>query len=78
MAQARAVAGGKDVDIFSPGIGQQALRAGLVDEVRIHLVPVLLGARLFGDIGHDHVQLKITEVIEEPKATHLRYAVVRS
>ena len=80
VAQARAVAGGKDVDIFSPGIGQQALRAGLVGEVRIHLVPVLLGAgtRLFGDIGHDHIQLKITEVIKEPKATHLRYAVVRS
>jgi dihydrofolate reductase len=60
VAQARAVAGDKDVDTSAPGIGQQALRAGLVDEARIHHVPVLLraGTRLFGDIGHDHVQLK--------------------
>ncbi len=38
------LAGGKGVDLFSASIGGQLLRAGLVDEVRIHLAPVLLGA----------------------------------
>ena len=38
------LAGGKDVDLFSASIGGQLLRAGLVDKVRIHLAPVLLGA----------------------------------
>lgn len=45
--------GGRDVDLFSASIGGQ-LRAGLVDEVRIHLAPVLLGVgtRLLDDDGH--------------------------
>jgi hypothetical protein len=49
------------------------------DESRIHLVPVLFGAgtRLFEDIGTEHVQLQIVEVIEETNATHLRYAIRR-
>ena len=76
---ARAAAGGKDVDVFSASVGQQLLQAGRVDEVRIHLVPVLLGAgtRLFENIGSGHIQLEVLDVIEGPKATHLRYAVIR-
>jgi len=76
---ARAAAGGKDVDVFSASVGQQLLQAGRVDEVRIHLVPGLLGAgtRLFENIGSGHIQLEVLDVIEGPKATHLRYAVIR-
>src|SRR5215470_10947218 len=75
---AAAAAGDKDVDVFSASIGQQLLRAGRIDEIHVHLVPVLFGAgtRLFEDLGGTHVQLEIIGVGEGPKATHLRYAVV--
>jgi dihydrofolate reductase len=70
------LAGGKDVDLFSASIGGQLLRAGLVDEVRIHLAPVLPGAgtRLLDDDGHIHLQP--TRITESSKATHLRYRVL--
>jgi dihydrofolate reductase len=79
LARATAAAGDKDVDIFGASIGRQLLQAGRVDELRIHLVPVLLGAgtRLFDSLGGEHIQLKALDVIEGPKATHLRYAVIR-
>jgi dihydrofolate reductase len=74
---ARALAGDQDVDVFSASIGTQLLRAGLVDEIRIHLVPVLIGAgtRLLDD-ALPHVQLEPTNVVHGPKATHLRYRVI--
>jgi dihydrofolate reductase len=74
---AAAAAGDKDVDVFSASIGQQLLRAGRIDEIHVHLVPVLFGAgtRLFEDLGGTHVQLEIIGVGEGSKATHLRYAV---
>jgi dihydrofolate reductase len=75
---ASAAAGDRDVDVFSASIGQQLLRAGRIDEIRVHLVPVLFGAgtRLFEDLGGTHVQLAIIRVADGSKATHLRYAVV--
>ncbi len=78
VATATAIAGDKDVDVFSASIGGQLLRAGLVDEVRVHLVPVLLGSgtRLLDDAG-GHIRLQITRIVEEPKATHLRYRVIK-
>jgi dihydrofolate reductase len=77
VAAAAAIAGDKDVDVFSASIGQQLLRAGCIDEIHVHLVPVLFGAgtRLFEDLGGTHVQLEIIGVGEGSKATHLRYAV---
>ena len=50
----------------------------MLDEVQIHLVPVLLGAgrRLF-DVLPSHVELEIVRVIDAPEATHLRYRVRR-
>jgi dihydrofolate reductase len=78
LERAAAAAGDKDVDVFSASIGQQLLRAGRVDEIHVHLVPVLFGAgtRLFEDLGGTHVQLEIIGVGEGSKATHLRYAVM--
>jgi dihydrofolate reductase len=75
---AKAAAGEKDVDVFSPNVGQQLLRAGLVDEIYLHVVPVLFGAgtRLCEHLD-DHVRLEATGVIEGSKATHLRYQVVK-
>jgi len=78
LEQAQAAASGKDVDVFSASIGRQLLRAGRIDEIRVHLVPVLFGAgtRLFEDLGDSHVQLEIIGVDEGTKATHMHYAVV--
>ncbi len=69
---------GSPVDVFSASIGGQLLRAGFVDEVRVHLVPVLLGSgtRLLDDAG-GHIRLQITRIVEESKATHLRYRVIK-
>src|SRR6266498_2964488 len=79
VEQARATAGEKDVDIIGGDIGQQLIRAGLVDEIHVHLVPVLFGAgsRLFENLGDDHIQLEAPRVTEGSKATHLRYRVVK-
>ncbi len=80
LTGAIAAAGDKDVEIFSADIGGQLLRAGRINEIRIHLVPVLFGAgtRLFDDIGDEHIALEIIGVVEGSTATHLRYAVIES
>lgn len=77
--QAKKVAGDQDVRVMGGAdVPQQFLKAGLVDELTIHLVPVLLGGgqRLLDNLGPD-VELQLIEVIESPKVTHLRYRVVR-
>jgi dihydrofolate reductase len=75
VERARAVAGGKNV-LLAGGvsIAQQALAAGLADEVVLHVAPVLLGrgVRLFGD---GQVDLRCTEAIRGEGAMHLRYEV---
>jgi dihydrofolate reductase len=80
LQQARDVAGEKDVAVMGgPDIGGQFLRAGLVDEIGVHLAPVLFGGGtpMFDLIGDDHIQLELESVVDTPKATHLRYRVVR-
>jgi dihydrofolate reductase len=80
LAQARAVAGDRDISIGGgANTVQQYLDAGLVDEMQIHIVPVLLGAgiRLFEGIGPELVKLETTRVIESPAVTHLRFRVLR-
>jgi len=79
LEQASAAAGDRDVDIMGADIGQQLIRAGRVDELHVHLVPVLFGAgtRLFDNLGDDHIQLEIPRVVKGSTATHLRYAVVK-
>ncbi len=80
VSRARAAAGGKNVLAHSPGIAQQLLRAGLLDEIQLHLVPVLLGAglRLFDEPGGAGRDLELAGVTEGPGVTHLRYRVPRS
>jgi dihydrofolate reductase len=79
VAQAKAAAGDKDVLLHGADITQQCLRAGLLDELVIHLVHVLLGAGrpLFGHLGIDPVQLDLVHLREAPRATHLRFRVSR-
>ena len=77
LEQARAVAGEKNVAIAGgANVVQQFLKAGLLDEMQIHVAPVLLGGgvRLF----EDHAQqgeVEATRVVQSPAVTHLRYRV---
>lgn len=79
LKQARAAAGAKDVSVAGgANIVQQFLRAGLLDEIQIHLVPVLLGGgrRLFERI--EKMELERARVIESPGVTHLKFRVRRT
>jgi len=81
VRRAQAAAGDNDVLVMGgPTIAQQAVRAGLVDEISIHVVPVLLGAgsRPFERLGPEAVELERIELIASPQATHLRFRVVKS
>lgn len=80
LEQAKAAAGDKNVAIFGgAGVFQGYLRAGLVDEIQIHLIPVLLhrGVRLFDQLDGELIKLEKTRAIETPAATHLRLTVPR-
>lgn len=78
LDQAEAAAGDKGVSIAGgANTIQQFLTAGLLDEIQIHLVPVLIGdgVRLFDRMGTDHIELESTRVIESSDVTHLRFRV---
>jgi dihydrofolate reductase len=80
VEQAGAAAGDKDVLVAGGAMAvQQALKAGLLDEMQIHLVPVLLrgGTRLFDHLEGADLRLEGTRVIDSPAVTHLRYRVSR-
>ena len=80
LAKAKKAAGEKDVAIMGgANIAAQFLKLGLVDEISIHLVPVLFGSgiRLFEHLGSAQVQLETTEVIETKEAIHLRFRVIK-
>jgi dihydrofolate reductase len=78
--EAKGAAGGKNVLVHGASSAQRALTAGLLDELEIHLVPVLLGdgRRLFEHLGIEQRQLERMRVLEgEGGVTHLRYRVRR-
>ncbi len=78
VAAARAVAGDKDVALMGGGVVTEALKAGLVDELVLHQVPILLGAgRPFFQSLPGHVQLRLLEAVPAPGVTHLHYEVAR-
>jgi dihydrofolate reductase len=75
---ARAAAGDRDVLVYGGASAvQQALRTGLVDELQIHLVPVLLGGgtRLLDGLQPADVRLEPADMMDSPGVTHLRYRV---
>jgi dihydrofolate reductase len=78
IAQAKAVAGDKLVGIHGASIARQCLALGLLDEIQIHLAPVLLngGTRLFEHLG-GQIQLENKRVVATPTTTHLLFAVVK-
>jgi dihydrofolate reductase len=78
LEQARAAAGDQDVAIAGGASAvQQYLRAGLLDELHLHIVPIVLGAgeRLLEDVGDP--KLEPVEVVASPAVTHVRYRVGR-
>jgi len=79
VEQAKTVAGDKGVAVGAASIVQQCLRAGLLDEVTVNLVPVLLGGgvRLFDHLGPAPIELESTGVIEGSGVTHLTFRVVK-
>ena len=79
VEQARAVAGDMNVAVGAASIAQQCIRAGLLDEIHVDLVPLLLGGgiRLFDHLGAGPIDLESTEVIEGAGVTHLTFRVVR-
>ena len=75
LEQARHAADGRDVALAGGArVAQQYLRAGLVDEMQLHLVPTLLGGgeRLFDDVGDPH-GLALVETVPAPNVVHLKF-----
>ncbi len=77
--QAKKAAGDKNVVLCTASILQQALRAGLVDELDIDLAPVFLGdgVRLFDHLADSSIQLEKIHAIDAPLVTHMKYRVVK-
>jgi dihydrofolate reductase len=77
VAQAKAVAGDKIVGVGGADIVQQCLNAGLLDEIRVNLAPVLIGKgiRYFDHLANTPVKLEGPRVIEGTGVTHLYYRV---
>jgi dihydrofolate reductase len=79
LAQAQVVAGDRIVAVATPSITQQLLNAGLLEAIRVDLVPVLLGEGIpfFADLRDTPVMLEDPEVTEGLRVTHLHYRVRR-
>jgi dihydrofolate reductase len=80
LERAKASAGGQDVRLWGGAqVIQQYLAARLLDELELHIAPVLLrgGARLFDDLGDAEVGLEQVRAVEAPGVTHVKYRVVR-
>jgi dihydrofolate reductase len=77
VAQAKALAGDRIVAVATPTITQQCLNAGLLDMIRVNLVPVLMGEgiRWFDNLRYTPVMLDDPEVTQGSRVTHLTYKV---
>ena len=76
-ASAKAAAGERDVLLHGASAAQALLRAGLVDDLQLHVVPVLLGRgrRLFDNLPPRCVDLELIRALDGPGVLHLRYRV---
>ena len=80
MSEAKRAAGDKNVLVHGAATAQLALAAGVLDELEIHLIPVLLGQgrRLFDNLAPEHIELERTRILEgEAGVTHMHYRVQR-
>ena len=78
VQQAKEAAKGKNVSIGTASIAQQCIRAGLLDEMHLHVAPILLGKgiRLFDRIGTEHIKLESQRVVDGSDVTHLKYRLL--
>jgi dihydrofolate reductase len=76
---AKKLVGDKDIYITGANVAQQFLKRGLIDEISLHVVPVLFGSgtRLFEGLDSAHISLETIEVIETKEAIHTRFRVLR-
>jgi dihydrofolate reductase len=80
MTEAKQAAGGKNVLVHGAGTTQLALAAGVLDELELHVIPVLFGQgrRLFEGLAPEQIELERTRILEgEGGVTHMHYRVVR-
>jgi dihydrofolate reductase len=80
MTQAKAAAGDKNVLVHGAGTAQLALAAGVLDELELHVIPVLFGQgrRLFEGLAAEQIELQRTRILEgEGGVTHMHYRVQR-
>jgi dihydrofolate reductase len=79
VARAKALANGKGIGIAGASVAQQALRAGLVDELYLHIAPILLGegVRLFENVSDEAIRLRKIGSLDTEDAIHLRFEVLR-
>ena len=80
LKQAHEAAGGKDIRLLGgANVAQQFLKAGLLDEIHLHLIPVLLGEgiRLFENIGTQPIKLEQISLTEGPGVTHFQFRLVK-
>lgn len=79
VARAKELAGDRTVEVAAGAVGGQALAAGLVDEVRMDVVPVVFGAgkRFFGSVDAQHLLGDPDVMIQGDRVLHLRYPVRR-
>lgn len=79
LARARETAGDKNISVMGADTGRQCIDAGVIDEISVHVVPVLFGSGtpIFGPGVDEHVTLEFVGVSKSPYAMHLRYRVVR-
>ena len=77
VAQAKTAAGDRNVMLHGADTVQRCLQAGVLDEIEIHVVPVLLGQgrRLFDHLRADHIELELTRIVDAPGVTHLYYRI---
>jgi dihydrofolate reductase len=78
--KAQQAAGDKAIGVSGANTAQQLIKSGFVDEIFVHVVPVLFGSgvRLFEYPGSEHVSLEPIEVIHTPEVVHMRFRVVKS
>ena len=78
VQQAKEAADGKNVSIGTASIAQQCIRASLLDEMHLHVSPILLGKgiRLFDQIGTEQIKLESKQVVDGSDVIHLKYRLL--
>jgi dihydrofolate reductase len=80
MSRAKEAAGDRNVLVHGAAVAQLALAAGVLDELELHVVPVLFGQgrRLFDNLDPEQIELERTRVLEgEGGVTHMHYRVAQ-